>query len=54
MVQRTGNEKSAEEAAARRALFEDGELPASEMRTAERLMLEADGVVVSLCALPLC
>lgn len=48
MVQRTGNEKSAEEEARRRALFEDGELPPSEMRTAERLMLEADGVVVSL------
>lgn len=48
MVQRAGEEKSREEEGKRRALFEDGELPASEMRGAQRLMLEADGVVVSL------
>lgn len=48
MIQRAGQEKSAEEEAKRQALFEDGELPSSERRKAQRLMLEADGVVVSL------
>lgn len=48
MVQRAGSDKSEEEKEKSRALFEDGELPDSEMRTADRLMLEADGVVVSL------
>jgi hypothetical protein len=48
MIQSAGEEKGQEEEQKRRALFEDGELPASEMRKAERLMLEADGVVVSL------
>lgn len=48
MVQRAGSGKSEEEKEKSRSLFEDGELPSSDMRTADRLMLEADGVVVSL------
>jgi hypothetical protein len=48
MVQRAGSDKNEEEKKRSRSLFEDGELPSSDMRTADRLMLEADGVVVSL------
>lgn len=48
VVQRTGQEKKADEREKARALFEDGELPASKMRKADRLIVEADGVMVSL------
>jgi hypothetical protein len=48
MVQRTGREKKADEREKARALFEDGELPTSKMRKTDRLIIEADGVVVSL------
>jgi len=47
-VVRTGREKSADEEEKRRALLEDGELPPGGSRKAKRLILEADGVVVSL------
>lgn len=45
---RTGRKKKEEEDAKRRALLEDGELPLKGDRKARRLLLEADGVVVSL------
>lgn len=45
---RTGREKSTDEEKKRRALLEDGELPPRGDRKAKRLILEADGVVVSL------
>jgi hypothetical protein len=45
---RTGREKKAQEDARRRSLLEDGELPPRGDRKVERLLLEADGLVVSL------
>lgn len=48
MVSSCGDEKNEEEERHRVALFEDGELPPSEGREVDRLMVEADGVGIAL------
>ncbi len=48
MVASCGDEKNEEEERQRAALFESGELPPSENREVERLMVEADGVGIAL------
>jgi hypothetical protein len=48
MVSSCGDEKNDEEESFRVALFEKGELPPSEGRKVDRLMVEADGVGIAL------
>ncbi|MDD5447794.1 MAG: UPF0236 family protein [Actinomycetota bacterium] len=48
MVASTGDAKNEEEEQKRTALFKDGELPQSEGREVDRLIVEADGVGIAL------
>lgn len=48
MVSSCGDEKNEKEEEKRTALFEDGELPPSENREADRLPVEADGAGIAL------